>query len=87
MLAPTVLWAQRTNEIFLTIDLMDIENPQVNLTAEELHFQGRSQDKDYEVNLKFYSKIDPEVIIIFCLVFIIIIYIYNINICILYKFY
>jgi len=64
MLAPTVLWAQRTNEIFLTIDLMDIENPQVNLTAEKLHFQGRSQGKDYEVDLKFFSKIDPEVIII-----------------------
>jgi len=60
MLAPTVLWAQRTNEIFITIDLMDIENQQVNLTAEKLYFQGRSLGKDYEVELKFYNKIDPE---------------------------
>ena len=62
MLAPTVLWAQRTDEIFITIDLMDIENPTVNLTSDKLYFQGRSLGKDYEVELKFFSKIDPEVI-------------------------
>jgi len=60
MLAPTVLWSQRTDEIFITIDLMDIENPTVNLTSDKLYFQGRSLGKDYEVELKFFSKIDPE---------------------------
>jgi prostaglandin-E synthase len=60
MLATTVLWAQRTDEIFITIDLMDIENPKVNLTNEKLYFQGRSLGKDYEVELKFFNKIDPE---------------------------
>lgn len=60
MLAPQILWAQRTNEIFITIDLIDIENPQIKLTENDLYFQGRSDGKDYEVNLKFFNKIDPE---------------------------
>ena len=34
MLFPGIKWAQRKTQVFLTIELQDTENPQIDLTEE-----------------------------------------------------
>ncbi len=51
-------WAQRSDSLYITIALADVKDETINLTDEELHFKGTSEDKPYEVNIKFYKPID-----------------------------
>ncbi|CAB9522535.1 Prostaglandin E synthase 3 (Cytosolic) [Seminavis robusta] len=55
-----IKWAQRTDSLYVTIALSDVKNETINLTDKELHFKGKSQDKDYEVNIEFFKPVDAE---------------------------
>ena len=64
---PLVLWAQRADKIFLTIELEDCTNPEVKLEKERLYFKGKStsiqQDADHrehEVTIDFYKPINVD---------------------------
>lgn len=66
---PVVLWAQRSNEsdpakniIYLTIEVQDPINTQVDLTSTSLNFSADSSDSKthYELKLDFFDEIDPE---------------------------
>ncbi|TPX47814.1 hypothetical protein SeMB42_g01070 [Synchytrium endobioticum] len=59
-LYPEVLWAQRANEIYITINLADVEKPNIQLSPTGLHFDAMSHKSHYKVDLEFYSDIDPE---------------------------
>ncbi|KAJ3087124.1 hypothetical protein HK102_011777, partial [Quaeritorhiza haematococci] len=59
-LHPEVLWAQRANEVYVTINLSDVENPKINLTNTTLTFAGDSKGSPYEVSLEFNKEVDPE---------------------------
>lgn len=62
-----MLWAQRTDEVYLTINLADVSDPQIKLSATSVEFFGDSHDKKYSVNLEFFKEIDPEVrLAVFC---------------------
>jgi len=58
-LAP-VKWAQRSDSIYLTIDLRDVQESKIDLTGTGLHFTGTSQGKDYELHLEFLHEVDPQ---------------------------
>lgn len=60
-LVPEVLWAQRAGEVYLTINLSDVQNEVVDLEEEKLHFKGESNGKTYEVTLEFSKPVDPAV--------------------------
>lgn len=64
---PLVLWAQRADKLFLTIELEDCKNPQINLEKSKLYFKGKSdsiqQDADHsehEVTIEFYKPINVD---------------------------
>ncbi|KAJ3413797.1 Prostaglandin E synthase 3 (Cytosolic) [Chytridiales sp. JEL 0842] len=59
-IAPEILWAQRPNEIYLTINVSDVENPKVKLEANTFTFTGVSHGKTYEAKLELLKEIDPE---------------------------
>ncbi|TPX36524.1 hypothetical protein SmJEL517_g01188 [Synchytrium microbalum] len=59
-LFPEVLWAQRANEIYITINLADVTDPNIKLTPEALHFDGISHNQRYKVDLEFFKDVDPE---------------------------
>merc|ERR1712154_631273 len=40
--------------------LADVKDESIELTDTELHFKGTSEDKLYEVNIKFYQPIDSK---------------------------
>lgn len=61
------MWAQRShkdvaekNLIYLTINILDEENTEINLTDTELKVKSRSEDDniEYAVDLEFYKEID-----------------------------
>ena len=60
MLNPTVLWAQRESYIWITVDLANAENIQVDLTNESLAFKCDADAKEYAFNLKFFKPIVKE---------------------------
>ncbi|RKO92626.1 HSP20-like chaperone, partial [Blyttiomyces helicus] len=57
---PEVLWAQRTDELFLTISVSDVEDPKITLTEEKLVFQGTAHGKNYSLDLAFHKEVNPE---------------------------
>ncbi|RUP17645.1 HSP20-like chaperone [Jimgerdemannia flammicorona] len=61
-LAPEVLWAQRDNLVYLTIQLTDIHEPTIKLDNDKLHFKGKGEHDQrwYEVELEFHDQVDPE---------------------------
>ncbi|KAJ3139390.1 hypothetical protein HK100_011665 [Physocladia obscura] len=60
-IAPEVLWAQRTDELYVTINVSDIVNPQITLTKDQLKFEGlNTAGKKFAVALDFLNPVDPE---------------------------
>lgn len=58
---PTVKWAQRKDRLFLTVDLADIEDEVVTLTAEKVVIACKSGGKDYVVDFgEFAGECDPD---------------------------
>jgi len=55
-----IKWAQRTDSLYITIALPDVKDETINLTDTELHFKGKSNDKDYEVSIKFLKAVDSK---------------------------
>jgi hypothetical protein len=61
VVTPEILWAQRPNELYLTINVSDVESPKIELTENSLHFVGPSHGKVYEVKLDLLKDIDVDV--------------------------
>lgn len=64
---PCVLWAQRADKLFLTVQLGDCKEPEIKLEKEKLYFKGKSdsiqQDADHsehEVTIEFCKPINVE---------------------------
>ncbi|KAI8142741.1 HSP20-like chaperone [Fennellomyces sp. T-0311] len=59
-LHPTVLWAQRKDCIYLTVQLIDITKPEINVKPESFHFKGKGEKEqnEYEADLEFYGPVD-----------------------------
>lgn len=55
-----IKWAQRTDSLYITIALADVKDESIDLTDTELHFKGTSENKSYEVNIKFFQPIDSK---------------------------
>jgi prostaglandin-E synthase len=57
---PSILWAQRANEVYVTINLPEIVDETVDLTESGMSFTGTSHGLVYEFTLDFYASIVPE---------------------------
>ncbi|KAF9928320.1 hypothetical protein BGZ67_007065 [Mortierella alpina] len=58
-LTPEVLWAQRSNLVYVTINIPDT-TPTINLTENKLEVSATSDGKNYAVDLEFNEPIDTE---------------------------
>ena len=56
----SIQWAQRSDSLYITIALADVKDETINLTDTELHFKGTSENKPYEVNIKFFQAVDSK---------------------------
>jgi prostaglandin-E synthase len=61
-LYPEVLWAQRADVLYITVNLTDIKEQNIQLDKTSLKFKakGEAEQKDYEFNFEFFDEIDPE---------------------------
>ncbi|RIB16128.1 HSP20-like chaperone [Gigaspora rosea] len=61
-LHPEVLWAQRQNELFVTINLVDIKDPKINVNKEKISFEGigGTEQKLYQFEITLYKEVNPE---------------------------
>ncbi|KAI8073432.1 HSP20-like chaperone [Gilbertella persicaria] len=61
-LHPTVLWAQRADVLYLTVEISDIKNHKIDLTEDKLRFTGvgEKEENEYEAEIEFYKQIDVE---------------------------
>ncbi|KAJ3051802.1 hypothetical protein HK097_007181 [Rhizophlyctis rosea] len=57
---PSILWAQRTDEIFLTITIRNVKEPKIELRTDKLYLEGRGADRLHKLNLFFEDLINPE---------------------------
>ncbi|XP_022184298.1 prostaglandin E synthase 3-like isoform X2 [Nilaparvata lugens] len=59
---PPVLWAQRTNCVFLTICLEDCKNPDIKMENDKVIFNGvgGTEKKPHELTINLFKEIDPE---------------------------
>jgi len=53
-----IKWAQRSDSLYITIALADVKDEKIELKDTELHFEGNSEGKKYEVNVAFFKAID-----------------------------
>ncbi|KAI8793680.1 protein wos2 [Biomphalaria pfeifferi] len=59
---PPIMWAQRKDKLFLTVQLENCTNPTITLKDNSLYFHGKggSGNTDHEVLLEFNKEIDPD---------------------------
>ena len=60
MQVPSVLWAQREESVYLTVDLLDVQDVQIDLTETDLKFKGKVQGSEFGFEMKFFKSIDVE---------------------------
>merc|ERR1711976_4156 len=61
-LHPAVVWAQRNDKLYLTINLEDCKDPTIKLEEDKLYFLSKAgaDKKEYEVSIEFFKPINPE---------------------------
>jgi len=61
-LYPEVLWAQRADVLYITVNLTDIKDQNIQLEKNNLKFKanGEVEQKVYEFSLEFFEDIDPQ---------------------------
>ncbi|KAM3182029.1 hypothetical protein ACTXT7_013225 [Hymenolepis weldensis] len=62
-LHPVILWAQRYNCVFLTVNLSDVKDEVLHITPESFEFKGKvdgETPKNYAIKFDFYGEVDPE---------------------------
>ncbi len=59
---PPVMWAQRSNLLFVTICLEDCKDPTIRIEADKVYFKGigGTEKKEHEVTINLYKEIDPD---------------------------
>uniref|UniRef100_A0A7S0F8W5 CS domain-containing protein n=1 Tax=Pyrodinium bahamense TaxID=73915 RepID=A0A7S0F8W5_9DINO len=59
-LQPDVLWAQRKDSLYVTIDLKEVQDMKVSLEAEKLSFSGKVEGSLYEFSLEWFAPIKKD---------------------------
>jgi prostaglandin-E synthase len=58
---PTIKWAQRKDKIFITVDVVEVKNPQIDIIdGKILKFQGSDSKHSYAFELEFYDEVVKE---------------------------
>ncbi|XP_002732671.1 prostaglandin E synthase 3-like [Saccoglossus kowalevskii] len=59
---PPILWAQRADVVFLTVDVSDLQKPEIKLDDKRLFLKGKCghDDKMYLADLEFFGDINPK---------------------------
>jgi hypothetical protein len=56
-----ILCRQRADEVYVTINVSDVQDEKISIDENKLHFSAKSHGTDYDVTLDFFAPIDPKV--------------------------
>lgn len=56
---PATKWAQRLENVMVTIDVQDVTKPEVSFAEQKLSFKGKAKDAEYALDLELFEQIDP----------------------------
>ncbi len=59
-LLPTVVWAQRSDKLYVTIDVQDVKDQTVDLGDAKLTFKGKAGSGTYALELNFLNEVDSK---------------------------
>ena len=57
---PTCLWAQRKEEIYVTVDIADVTDEKISVDSNIVKFSAKSAGKLYECEMELFKDIDAE---------------------------
>jgi len=58
---PIIKWAQRKDRLYVTIELIEVKDPIIELTDDnKLKFTGSSDGKDYKLDLELFGEVNKE---------------------------
>jgi len=59
---PAMVWAQRADKVYLTINIEDAKDTKIDLSSDKLVFSGKggSNDQKYEVTVEFFGELDVD---------------------------
>ena len=63
---PEILWAQRKDKLYITVDLQDCQSPDVKIsnnseaTSGRFEFTGKAADSTYECAIDLFSSVDSD---------------------------
>ena len=60
MLNPTILWAQDKKSIFLTFEIRNIKEQDIQLLEQNIKIKGRNENNEFDVDIQLFSSIDTE---------------------------
>jgi len=58
--APPVQWAQRKDNVYVTVPLRDFCEEKINITEKCLEINGKSDNKEYHAKIDLFSEVIPE---------------------------
>ena len=62
---PIVKWAQRSDKVYVTVDLPDAKDVKLKLESDgRFNFCAKKDDIPYEVDLELFDKVNVEVLTI-----------------------
>ena len=58
---PQLKWAQRKDKVYITFDLFEVQNPQIDIVdGKVLKFSGTDKNHTYSLELEFFEEISKE---------------------------
>ena len=55
-----ILWAQDRENIFVTLDIMNLQSQDIRLEDRKIIFQGKTENMDYDMVIDLHHEINPD---------------------------
>ena len=57
---PTILWAQDRNNLFLTLEILNLESHECTVEEKKIIFRGKSKEEEYNMEIDLHSSVNLE---------------------------
>jgi len=57
---PTILWAQDRENIFITLEILNLTSQNITFNNQNINFVGQNESQDYELKIDLHALIIPE---------------------------
>lgn len=56
----TIIWAQRLDRLFLTVELQDLTIEELKCQGNHFHIKGQNQEAKYDIDLELFDEVKEE---------------------------